>query len=176
MLARVGAVEWIALHWIALDGSAGGRGKGGRLGVKLAGAGMLIRIMETLSWAIMFATAPSTATATREMLRRAVMPKGNIEGVSARAAFRMAMGLGARGCGSMFLNGDNGARQHLALCRPKYRKWLAKLCTRSRAGVAAIRHIAPQASVLGFRAMELNQLKRFIKDLEERTDSLRRYL
>jgi len=24
--------------------------------------------------------------------------------------------------------------------------------------------------------MELNQLKRFIKDLEERTDSLRRYL
>jgi len=26
------------------------------------------------------------------------------------------------------------------------------------------------------RAMELNQIKRFIKDLEERTDSLRRYL
>jgi hypothetical protein len=30
--------------------------------------------------------------------------------------------------------------------------------------------------VLEWRAMELNQLKRFIKDLEERTDSLRRYL
>jgi hypothetical protein len=30
--------------------------------------------------------------------------------------------------------------------------------------------------VLGFGAMELNQIKRFIKDLEERTDSLRRYL
>jgi hypothetical protein len=30
--------------------------------------------------------------------------------------------------------------------------------------------------VLGFRTMELNQIKRFIKDLEERTDSLRRYL
>ena len=31
----------------------------------------------------------------------------------------------------------------------------------------------PYASI---RAMELNQIKRFIKDLEERTDSLRRYL
>ena len=30
--------------------------------------------------------------------------------------------------------------------------------------------------VLGFVPMELNQIKRFIKDLEERTDSLRRYL
>jgi hypothetical protein len=30
--------------------------------------------------------------------------------------------------------------------------------------------------VLEFPAMELNQLKRYIKDLEERTDSLRRYL
>jgi hypothetical protein len=30
--------------------------------------------------------------------------------------------------------------------------------------------------VLGFGAMELNQIKRFIKDLEERADSLRRYL
>jgi uncharacterized protein Yka (UPF0111/DUF47 family) len=30
--------------------------------------------------------------------------------------------------------------------------------------------------VLGLRSMELNQIKRFIKDLEERTDSLRRYL
>jgi len=26
------------------------------------------------------------------------------------------------------------------------------------------------------RAMEINQVKRYIKDLEERTDSLRRYL
>jgi hypothetical protein len=33
-----------------------------------------------------------------------------------------------------------------------------------------------QAGVLGFTIMELNQIKRFIKDLEERTDSLRRYL
>jgi hypothetical protein len=32
------------------------------------------------------------------------------------------------------------------------------------------------SDVLGFAAMELNQIKRFIKDLEERTDSLRRYL
>jgi hypothetical protein len=31
----------------------------------------------------------------------------------------------------------------------------------------------PYASI---SAMELNQIKRFIKDLEERTDSLRRYL
>ncbi len=30
--------------------------------------------------------------------------------------------------------------------------------------------------VLGFAPMEINQIKRFIKDLEERTDSLRRYL
>ena len=30
--------------------------------------------------------------------------------------------------------------------------------------------------VLGFGSMELNQIKRFIKDLEERTASLRRYL
>jgi hypothetical protein len=30
--------------------------------------------------------------------------------------------------------------------------------------------------VLRSRTMELNQIKRFIKDLEERTDSLRRYL
>jgi hypothetical protein len=30
--------------------------------------------------------------------------------------------------------------------------------------------------VLGYAAMELNQIKRFIKDLEERADSLRRYL
>jgi hypothetical protein len=30
--------------------------------------------------------------------------------------------------------------------------------------------------VLGFSHMELNQIRRFIKDLEERTDSLRRYL
>jgi hypothetical protein len=30
--------------------------------------------------------------------------------------------------------------------------------------------------VLGSGAMEVNQIKRFIKDLEERTDSLRRYL
>jgi len=30
--------------------------------------------------------------------------------------------------------------------------------------------------VLGFSTMEINQIKRFIKDLEERTDSLRRYL
>ena len=161
---------------MALDCSAGGPGKGGRLGVKLAGAGMLIRIMETLSWAIMFATAPSTATATREMLRRAVMPKGNIESVRARAAFRMAMGLGARGCGSMFLNGDNGARQHLALCCPKYRKWLAKLCTRSRIVRRDNWTYCRLAFVLRFRVMELNQIKRFIKDLEERTDSLRRYL
>ncbi len=38
---------------------------------------------------------------------------------------------------------------------------------------------APQARairVLGFEAMEVNQIKRSIKDLEERTDSLRRYL
>jgi single-stranded-DNA-specific exonuclease len=38
---------------------------------------------------------------------------------------------------------------------------------------------APQdrmISVLGFAAMEINQIKRSIKDLEERTDSLRRYL
>jgi hypothetical protein len=33
-----------------------------------------------------------------------------------------------------------------------------------------------RACVLGYAAMELNQIKRFIKDLEERTDSLRRYL
>jgi hypothetical protein len=44
-----------------------------------------------------------------------------------------------------------------------------------------IGHIAPwrpgyAVSVLGFTFMELNQIKRFIKDLEERTDSLRRYL
>jgi len=32
------------------------------------------------------------------------------------------------------------------------------------------------ADVLAFAAMELNQIKRFIKELEERTDSLRRYL
>jgi hypothetical protein len=31
-------------------------------------------------------------------------------------------------------------------------------------------------SVLGFAPMEINQIKRSIKDLEERTDSLRRYL
>ena len=30
--------------------------------------------------------------------------------------------------------------------------------------------------VLGFGSMELNQIKRLIKDLEERTASLRRYL
>lgn len=33
-----------------------------------------------------------------------------------------------------------------------------------------------RACVLRFAIMELNQIKRFIKDLEERTDSLRRYL
>jgi hypothetical protein len=33
-----------------------------------------------------------------------------------------------------------------------------------------------QAGVLGFTIMELNQIKRFIKDLDERTDALRRYL
>ncbi len=33
-----------------------------------------------------------------------------------------------------------------------------------------------RGDVLGFGAMELNQIKRLIKDLEERTDSLRRYL
>ena len=32
------------------------------------------------------------------------------------------------------------------------------------------------APMLVSAAMELNQIKRFIKDLEERTDSLRRYL
>jgi hypothetical protein len=32
------------------------------------------------------------------------------------------------------------------------------------------------AGVLRLRTMELNQIKRFIKDLEERTGSLRRYL
>jgi hypothetical protein len=31
-------------------------------------------------------------------------------------------------------------------------------------------------SVLRFAAMEINQIKRSIKDLEERADSLRRYL
>jgi hypothetical protein len=30
--------------------------------------------------------------------------------------------------------------------------------------------------MLGLNGMELNQIKRYIKDLEERTDSLRRYL
>jgi len=30
--------------------------------------------------------------------------------------------------------------------------------------------------VLGFTIMELNQIKRFIKDLDERADALRRYL
>ena len=33
-----------------------------------------------------------------------------------------------------------------------------------------------RGDVLGFGPMELNQIKRLIKDLEERTDSLRRYL
>ena len=33
-----------------------------------------------------------------------------------------------------------------------------------------------RSDVLGLRSMELNQINRFIKDLEERTDSLRRYL
>ncbi len=38
-------------------------------------------------------------------------------------------------------------------------------------------HLKPRlAGVLQLRTMEINQLKRFIKDLEERTDSLRRYL
>jgi len=32
------------------------------------------------------------------------------------------------------------------------------------------------AIVLGFRSMEINQIKRFIKELEERTNSLRGYL
>jgi hypothetical protein len=36
--------------------------------------------------------------------------------------------------------------------------------------------IIARRDVLAFRPMELNQIKRFIKDLEERTDSLRRYL
>jgi hypothetical protein len=43
--------------------------------------------------------------------------------------------------------------------------------------VSARLRVNPGAgSVLGFASMELNQIKRFIKDLEERTDSLRRYL
>jgi hypothetical protein len=43
--------------------------------------------------------------------------------------------------------------------------------------VGARLRVNPYAgSVLGFASMELNQIKRFIKDLEERTDSLRRYL
>jgi hypothetical protein len=32
------------------------------------------------------------------------------------------------------------------------------------------------ANVLRFRSMEINQIKRFIKELEERTNSLRGYL
>ncbi len=38
------------------------------------------------------------------------------------------------------------------------------------------RRVAGRRDVLGFQPMELNQIKRFIKDLEERSDSLRRYL
>ena len=42
---------------------------------------------------------------------------------------------------------------------------------------AQLRACAPRLNpVLRFAVMELNQLKRFIKDLEERTNSLRGYL
>jgi hypothetical protein len=41
---------------------------------------------------------------------------------------------------------------------------------------AAYEWLAAGGDVLGFALMELNQIRRFVKDLEERTDSLRRYL
>ena len=44
-----------------------------------------------LSRAIIFAAAPSTATATKGMLRRAVIPNGNIEAARARMAAKRAM-------------------------------------------------------------------------------------
>jgi hypothetical protein len=42
--------------------------------------------------------------------------------------------------------------------------------------VSAGKNVVFASCVLKFPLMEINQLKRFIKDLEERTDSLRRYL
>jgi hypothetical protein len=48
--------------------------------------------------------------------------------------------------------------------------------TPTRTGSWSVRGLSNSGDVLGFHIMELNQIKRFIKDLEERTDSLRRYL
>jgi len=44
------------------------------------------------------------------------------------------------------------------------------------AAVQRVKGPACAATVLIFRAMEINQIKRFIKELEERTNSLRGYL
>src|ERR1700730_8518740 len=71
------------------------------------------------------------------------------------------------------------ASQHLAPNRHKHRKCLAKLCGRSRLIAARDWTYCPapaRACVLRCKPMELNQIKRFIKDLEERTEALRRYL
>ncbi len=46
----------------------------------------------------------------------------------------------------------------------------------SQPGAGRVQGLFSAGDVLGFGSMELNQIKRFIKDLEERTDSLRRYL
>ena len=46
----------------------------------------------------------------------------------------------------------------------------------SQPGAGRVQGLSSADDVLGFGTMELNQIKRFIKDLEERTDSLRRYL
>ena len=102
MLDRVGAIERGTLggstSWRSIDGKPGGGNAGAGVG------GMLIRMMETLSWAIMFAAEPSTATATRDMLRRAVIPNGSIESARSRAVFRRAMGCGVRDSRTMFLS------------------------------------------------------------------------
>jgi hypothetical protein len=44
------------------------------------------------------------------------------------------------------------------------------------AGRAVATALTAAANVLRFRSMEINQIKRFIKELEERTHSLRGYL
>jgi len=65
------------------------------------------------------------------------------------------------------------------MCRWNSAEWSLRPAitqTPTRMGSWSVQGLSNAGDVLRFHTMELNQIKRFIKDLEERTGSLRRYL